>query len=548
MPNPTSVSEYSRRSVGKFVQTAVFVDDKIYDLEAEPPVQRQPLTKPPARKRKAALKSVVKAHVATELQPAPSIDASPQDILVSFAKKRVVCSLYQPKRNASVGLNSDAYHLCSSADIVIVDWDLHGDHGQKAKELIKNLIVQSLAEVPQQIRLVLVYTAERTLSVIADQVYDELKLVVEPTKQDGGLAMHSDNSRVVILGKETAITRHQKYKDYVVPGDDIAERALVEFGKLAGGLLQGAVLEGLGEIRRNSRRVLSKFDASLDAAFLTHRALSLPHENANEHIWPMVVAQIESILADCIGDPEWEKALLEDWCEQRWSPTASVRELEAEGAKQLPLVKAFCERGPEASSSYEGLKTFAKNKDNKGYFWQFGWDKIRKLESLLLKTPTDDANRTLAQLMSQRTYYADGRTLKLGTILKTSDKFLVCLQPVCDCVRLEAATPFIFCSVKESDKKANMIVIFDNIFRRLELSPGAATTVMKTFVPNHVRKCVVAELNNEKYVFSTENGEALQWIGELKPEHAQRVAEQFAREISRVGLTESEWLRLNSKS
>ena len=33
------------------------------------------------------------------------------------------------------------------------------------------------------------------------------------------------------------------------------------------------------------------------------------------------------------------------------------------------------------------------------------------------------------------------------------------------------------------------------------------------------------------------------WVADLKPEHAQRVANEYAYELSRVGLTESEWLR-----
>jgi hypothetical protein len=34
-----------------------------------------------------------------------------------------------------------------------------------------------------------------------------------------------------------------------------------------------------------------------------------------------------------------------------------------------------------------------------------------------------------------------------------------------------------------------------------------------------------------------------EWVAELKPFHAQRMAEYVSREFSRVGLTESEWLR-----
>ena len=35
-----------------------------------------------------------------------------------------------------------------------------------------------------------------------------------------------------------------------------------------------------------------------------------------------------------------------------------------------------------------------------------------------------------------------------------------------------------------------------------------------------------------------------EWIAELKSAHIQRMAEFVSREFSRVGLTESEWLRL----
>lgn len=35
-----------------------------------------------------------------------------------------------------------------------------------------------------------------------------------------------------------------------------------------------------------------------------------------------------------------------------------------------------------------------------------------------------------------------------------------------------------------------------------------------------------------------------EWVAELKSAHIQRMAEFVSREFSRVGLTESEWLRL----
>ncbi len=60
---------------------------------------------------------------------------------------------------------------------------------------------------------------------------------------------------------------------------------------------------------------------------------------------------------------------------------------------------------------------------------------------------------------------------------------------------------------------------------------------------------MVAEKKNAdtKHLFSDEEKNEYRWVAQLKPDHAQQAAEQFAREISRVGLTESEWLHRGAK-
>jgi hypothetical protein len=59
-----------------------------------------------------------------------------------------------------------------------------------------------------------------------------------------------------------------------------------------------------------------------------------------------------------------------------------------------------------------------------------------------------------------------------------------------------------------------------------------------------MKKKVLAK-NNEFTCKS--DGKQYKWIAQLKPEHAQRAAENFSSNLSRIGLTESEWLRLMSK-
>jgi hypothetical protein len=71
---------------------------------------------------------------------------------------------------------------------------------------------------------------------------------------------------------------------------------------------------------------------------------------------------------------------------------------------------------------------------------------------------------------------------------------------------------------------------------------------MLVFEPTDGGK-VIATNNGTDFVFTAaSSGTSYRWIAELKPAHAQRVANLFASTFSRVGLDESEWGRLGSKS
>jgi hypothetical protein len=59
---------------------------------------------------------------------------------------------------------------------------------------------------------------------------------------------------------------------------------------------------------------------------------------------------------------------------------------------------------------------------------------------------------------------------------------------------------------------------------------------------------VLAKGNGDQLFFKSGARETnFQWVAELRTEHAQRIANMLAGKISRVGLNESEWLRLNAK-
>lgn len=559
MTPPKTLSEFSTLAAEKFIQTVVFVDDKIYNTKSGSVLQPKVAMKPTTRK--AALKSSTSAMLSKSVDPDEETeidDFSTHDIVSSFAKKSIVCSLYQPREGASVSGTSDIYKLCLASDIVILDWDL-GDAGKKTLELVSNLVVQSLEAVPEQLRLILIYTNEPNLIAVAEQIYDRLSTLLKgkvvPQKEDLGLALHTSNSRVVILGKPGH--RLPKFNAYTENERSLAERSITEFAKLASGLLQSAVLLGLAEIRGNSRKILSKFDSTLDPAFLTHRALSLPDEEASNHVVPLLVAELQSILEDCLPSPVISSSVIKNWCADKWEPGPHVRSLLKTTMDEKAFASDLCLTGPQIKETYPS-ETELKKLANNG-LWKFGNDEsFAKLSTFLHPSKDSKENQNLSILMSQRTYYNTvPRVLTLGTIVRfdghTGTQYLLCLHPLCDSVRLESKRKFVFCSLAirnpENGVKKTSHVVFDNDqFIELFFSPKSFNCVTKEFEPDNRVKKVIATSNEGALGFtSCCDNKRYAWVSQLKPDHAQRAVEQFARELSRVGLTESEWLRLMAK-
>lgn len=557
MSKISTMDSFSKNAVENFLQTVVFVDDKIY---APPPtgtvLEEKKVFAPKTRKsstksaeKKNSIASVVAPEKSEEVAP-----FSPHDIQASFAKKRIVCSLHQPLKRNSVGVESDTYKLCACADIIIVDWDLYGDGGVKAKILVENLVIQSLKEDPHQLRLVLIYTDTPELFDISNKVFERLSEKIpdeiECKDADKGLAFHTLNARVVVLGKPAK--RLDEFKLFEVSEEELADRAISEFCKLADGMLQGGILMGLAAIRKQSRKILTKFHSGLDAAFLSHRALGLPHEEAFDHITPLLVAEIEAVLEDSLPTPLIDNSIIENWCKDKWTSAGHAKQFVSKGIDIHEFAKDFCIKGMDIAGSYTpgkkpDLKKTIKSLQNNSPRWPLAdTPHFKTLTSYLSKDSSGNDLRELSALMSQRTYYGDNRHLTLGTIIRESEgdkRYLLCLQPTCDCVRLKKASTFIFCLLQEAKgEKATHVVGDSKGFTDLIYKPKSESCVTLTFKPN--KGFVTAN----KLEFSDHpDGNRYQWIAQLKTKHAQRAAEQFARELSRVGLTESEWLRLKAK-
>ena len=243
---------------------------------------------------------------------------------------------------------------------------------------------------------------------------------------------------------------------------------------------------------------------------------------------------------------------IDNWCKEKWAATKHAKQFIPEGIDSHEFAKDFCSKGMAIADNYSSdnksdlAKTIKGLKEKSPKWPSVDAPSFKTLTSYLSKDSSGSGLRELSVLISQRTHYGDGRHLTLGTIIQESGgdkRFLLCLQPTCDSVRLTKSSTFIFCilSVAKGEKASHVVGDGKN-FTDLIYKPEIENCVTLTFKPS--KGFVTA---NKLEFADHPGGQAYQWIAQLKPKHAQRAAEQFARVLSRVGLTESEWLRLKAK-
>ncbi|SDX73447.1 hypothetical protein [Marinobacter mobilis] len=182
---------------------------------------------------------------------------------------------------------------------------------------------------------------------------------------------------------------------------------------------------------------------------------------------------------------------------------------------------------------------------------------MRKAAKILLPSEDSDSNQRFSHLMSSRTFYGNKKkSLKLGSIVhqKDSDRYFLCVQPICDSVRLEGKRVFVFVQMEkggqdDGDNASHVVILSDGAVQELVYQPKSYLSFTSTFSPDRAAQEVIAETDdNGAPFFQDTEGQRFYWVDQLRASHAQRAVERFASDLSRVGLTEAEWLRRLARS
>ena len=531
---PSTLIELSTRNVAAFLQTVVVVDDKAH---------LRPL---PKDNEGSSLPETIRADDETSLSPhanliPPSPDtgdelSDPEDLdakalVDGFANEGIACTVLRPAKEDDVV--SQAAKIAAMADITVLDWILDNDNGARVSGLMREMIGNGSGT--DRTRLIAIYTGERDLRQVAGKAADVLsERFGESPDWVSDFVLWKGPVRVVVFGKEgTPVPPDDAgLVERIVSIPELPNRLILEFAHMMTGLLPSVAITALSEVRAQSHKLLTMFSSSLDPAYLGHRVLLPNPSEAEDQVVGMFAAELLSVLE--YGGVAKQAGL------------ESIRAWVNEMSESNSL-RPNCLSAP---SKDELLGLLENGVDNTKGLQLGGW----KWEKSTYAFTSDDyqayeANRQFAKMMHVKTQYGGPPpTLTLGTILCAESIYWICLQPKCDSVRLNGPTAFPMVPLtRETDQRKDIeiVVLHGNSWVLFSVPRKPAEIRMFTFESNDSSMKQVTAIRNDDSMWTIQptEGPSLEWVAQLKDEHAQRMANEIGGSFSRVGVNESEWVR-----
>lgn len=527
-----------------FLQTAVIIDDRFLTQPQTTPVT---LANVPGRKSRP--KTQIERKTDTSRG---ALDAN--RLINSFANHGIICgtlNFHEYEQDSIAFLK-----IAKRADIVIIDWEMEEErNGENALDLMSNLLNNDLSS-PQRFRLISIYTGAEDLSSISESIQNHLKDIhsVEVVVQDQGLHLKYHSITIIICAKdEHGIPDH--FKKSVVDEQELPDKLISCFSQSIHGILPNTALAALTALRNNSHKLLGQFSSRLDAAYLSHKIMSNPPEDAENQLVQLIVSHLSGILEENNVSEQASYLATESWLKEQCDSGVQFRNRlrirkDNEHAKDqlLKLLKG-------------GLGNARLHKGNKSFYKKISMLKRETTKSVLsgltavFANTIDDAeslDQDLSYLLSCKTFYGSSiPKLEPGVILKlvkegSEDSYQICIQPACDCVRIpKKGREFLFLPLVISNDKFD-ICIPKNGGETLKLRVNDKSYLIKTlhFAPSKASAPIVAVNQGTGWSFITSNlEESFEWLATLKPELVLRLAHNYGKNVSRVGITESEWQR-----
>lgn len=511
-------NEITRDIVDRFLQNILFVDDNAYPTE--------------------------------DKQKVNAFDAS--KISSVFAQKGKLCTVFAPSTEEDL---KNCSSLCAKSDVVVLDWYLDLENKQQIEDAEKDAdseeprgiyttrLINNIIEDAgnKKLKLIIIYTGETDLIGITGDLYKGITL--KDKFEQGDCCVFSSNVSVLIRAKfkdEDQFKHNPELKAKIVKYENLPDFITEGFSNFVGGLLPDFALSAIAAIRNNTSNILGVFSKDIDPAFLGHY-VSIP--DCNDAI-PMMSGIFGSAITDLINSENFNlNTWIDTWLTQNY---------------KQPLITKIGKNNVEVKES--DIRNIINSSESKfkdklktaGFNISGGDDELKKDATKLFIVQSDTPNYKLAKLIQHSNLFSPSKAPRLttGTIVKykksTNWNYLLCIQQRCDSVRIpKEGRPFLFLPLTQ-DKTATAIVIGEN--DHMFVKNGSHSIELHEFVPNNDNEPIIARQYKQiGYAFKDKIDKYYVWVAELKEMFAQHIVAAYTSQLSRVGIDNSEWIRLVGK-
>lgn len=498
--------------------------------------------------------------------PSPSAEPfSPQKVVEGFYRQGIVCGLYEPKTSefSDGAIPQSLVDLCDHSDVFILDWKLKDN---QADSPVPALVWQLLSRdescgEPRAVRFCAIYTDE-LLGTVFSKLHSEIKtrFPQKNAAEDFSIYRIHLEGLTIRLYRKTDATEAAGNPKRFVPSADLAETIVQDFVTEYEGIMSATALRGIAEVRDNAKRILDKFPPALDYALMVHGGLTVKAPTVPEDMQELLSDEIRSILSESPLTDEDVYGMMSEKADkipaEKFRGVFPPKILKNEETTQEEIKAFFCDvlKRNDGSAPNPFIACNPSTVESE-VIPSFGFlNRLLKLVKKVSASPTYSEGG-LSQLFCYRTVYGNTRVLKFGTIVREmgSERRYVCMMPTCDCVRLDDdVIEFPFWELTPVDANhrghAHGALVTDDRGKSKTLCVKGKIRKKMRFWKFHANRVVKFEKHGEKFILSAEMeakpATRFEWVAALKPLHAQRMAEYVSRQFSRVGLAESEWLRL----
>ncbi|WP_315079574.1 response regulator receiver domain [Acinetobacter guillouiae] len=548
--------EVSRSIAEKFIQSVVAVDDKITFGGSQNNALEEPSQVVVPPQDLSGLGEIAHEQASSVISESTDNhddnELNYQELSEGFAEKSILCTALKTfngvdgeEKTINATLN-----LAKKADITILDWQMEDSeirHGEIAKGVIGQLLTHDVNN-NGRLRLILIYTSADIGDVVTKLVR-RLNDYEPQAKNENSIIFPNESlklCRIFVINKTENIQQ-------------LVDTSIQKFTEMTCGLLSNATLAAITEIRDKTHHHLYKFNSKLDTAYISHviGLISSPEmrESAHEVAFDYAVDLISEELKSDLQTSKYLKDSLTSDTLKKWplykNPENQNKHSITVGEKE-PVV--FNNERMQKILSVKTDEELLAILEESPAFPKIGkknrFDSFRDSYIQFKFTDEDNRNEHL-QLSAIECLRRDPLkinsdfepVLKQGTVIRKDDTYFVCIQPICDSVRLTCATSFLFLkSEKLDDTNFSHVIRHGEGYKCLRFKSTSRFVSLIEFTPSS--KMIRATKQDTINVFHSTNGDIYEWCGELKQAIYQELVNAVSASIARVGFDSFEWLRL----